>query len=302
MNRKENLPRQPAEASRSWTAGEILDWTVDYFIRAGLADARIDAELLLAAVLGCTRLDIFLRRGDILTETQAARYRALIKERQQRKPVAYLLGEQEFMGLRFMVNEHTLIPRPETEHLVEDVIARLKVITGKPLVADIGTGSGAIAVSIAAALPSCRVYATDIHLPTLQAAHANAVLNGCAGRITFKQGNMLNALDHDGLESSFDVIVSNPPYIAHEEFALLSAELGFEPRRALDGGVDGMDFYRSLAAGGKSFLKPGGLLCIEISSLRAAATRALLEEHGYVVETTILDYAGHERVIRARKG
>lgn len=301
MNRKENSSRQVSEPARVWTAGEMLDWTVEYFTRAGLADARIDAELLLASVMGCSRLDLFLKRGDILSERQAAKYRALIRERQQRKPVAYLLGEQEFMGLRFMVNDHTLIPRPETEHLVEDVLVRLKALPGTPLVADIGTGSGAIAVSISASLPACRVYATDIHMPTLQAAHANAVLNGCAGRITFLQGDMFNAFSAEGLAGAFDVIVSNPPYIAHEEFALLSAELGFEPRRALDGGADGMDFYRTLAAGGKTYLKPGGLMCVEISSLRAAATRALFEQHGFIVETTLLDYAGHERVIRARK-
>ena len=283
----------------SWSIGSALDWTADYFSRLDISEARLEAEILLSSVLNCRRLDLHLRRDEVVPPEQLKQFRAFIEERRQRKPVAYILGEQEFMGLRFRVNEHTLIPRPETELLVEETVKLVKA-GHDSLLADIGTGSGAIAVSTAALSPLRKIYATDISFDTLKIAQENINAHGLAGRVIVKQGNMLAALNGESLEGSIDIIISNPPYVAEDEAADLAPELGFEPRAALFGGKDGLDFYRVLAKDARTYLKPEGFLLLELSAQKSSLISDILEVAGFAIISLLKDYSGLDRVIIAQ--
>jgi release factor glutamine methyltransferase len=282
-----------------WTIKALLTWTADHFKAKGIADARLEAEILLAHVLDCKRVDLFVRFEEQPTEAERTKFRGLIQRRLGSWPVAYLVGSRAFYMLTFEVDPAVLIPRSDTETLVLEALNRLKPLTA-PEVLDLGTGSGCIAVSLAHQKKDARVTATDISPDALAVAQKNATKAGVAERVTFLQGDLFAALPP---ESAFHLIASNPPYIAQSEFATLSADVrDHEPRVALDGGPDGLAFYRRIANGVCPFLKPGGSLLLEIGYTQEAAVRGLLAERPELeVGATLKDMGGHPRVVTARK-
>lgn len=289
----------PAPTPKVWTIRELLTWTAGHFQEKGIEAARREAELLLAHVLQTSRTDLLMRYDEQPADAERAKFRELITRRVGGWPVAYLVGSRGFYLLDFEVDPAVLIPRPDTETLVLEALNRLKPLTA-PRVLDIGTGSGCIAVSLAHQKKDAQVTAIDISPDALAVAKRNAAKHNVADRITFLQGDLLAPLPPGG---TFDLIVSNPPYIAQSEFAGLSPDVrDHEPRLALDGGPDGLAFYRRLAASAGAFLKPGGSLLLEIGYTQDAAVRALLAERPeFDLGPTLKDMGKHPRVVTAKK-
>ncbi|MCD6508292.1 peptide chain release factor N(5)-glutamine methyltransferase [Candidatus Poribacteria bacterium] len=278
---------------RIWRVMELVEWTTGYFKRHGIETARLDAELLLAHALQCSRLDLYLNFNAPVSQGHLDIYRDLIVKRAQRMPVAYLTGVKEFMGIPFRVDRRTLIPRPETELLVEEIARRLK--DEKPgEILDVGTGCGAIAISLAKFLPEWRVVATDVSEGAIELACQNAEAIGV--EVDFKIGDMFEPVD--GMR--FDCIVSNPPYIPSDQISNLQPEIGYEPREALDGGRDGLEVIRRLILNSTRHIHPGGLIGIEIGFDQAQKAIKLMEEAGYADVEVIRDYSGIERILIAR--
>lgn len=278
--------------------GNVIGQAAQIFARAGSASARLDAEVLLCHALALTREQLILMADLPLGAEQVERFESLLVRRLNREPIAYIIKRQEFWSLDFQVTRDVLIPRPETERLIEVVLqlaAQLR--SNKPLrMLDIGTGSGAIAVSVAKELPSARIYATDISPSALAIARQNAALNGVAGRIIFRCGDLFAPLADQ--TASFDMIVSNPPYIRRAEIVTLEPDVyRWEPRTALDGGADGLDFYRRIAAQAGRFLAPNGAIALEIGADMGAEVLPILMQAGFNRDVKIVqDYAGRDRV------
>jgi len=261
---------------------------------AGIDSARLDAELLLAHALGLDRTRLYARLRDAVADDAAARFAALLMRRARREPVAYLTGEQEFWSLPFEVGPAVLIPRPETELLVE-LAGRL----APPPVAilDVGTGSGCIAVALARELEAARITATDLSPDALAVARRNAARHGVAARLSFVAGDVYAGLP---AAARFDLIASNPPYLAPGD--AVSPELAFEPGAALWAGADGLDVIRRLLAGAPPRLRPGGHLLVEIGAAQAEPVRALAQASGLAEARVVADLAGLPRVLVARAG
>ena len=281
---------------------QILTRGIQALVAGGISSARLDAEVLLAYVLAMTREQLVVGAERPLAAEQVRRFEALLRRRLQREPVAYLTGRQEFWSLDFLLTREVLIPRPETERLIEIVLSlAVELPAGKPLrLVDIGTGSGVIAVSLAKELPSAQICATDISVAALTVARGNARLNKVAARITFLAGDMFAALA--SLTGQFDVIVSNPPYVRRDEIATLEPEVSqWEPRGALDGGADGLDYYRRSAAQAWQFLSPQGAVVMEIGAAMGHQVSALFKQaRSYEDVTVVQDYAGNDRVVVAK--
>ncbi len=271
---------------------------------AGVDSPRLDAEVLLGHCLAMTREQL-VGAGDLpLTLAAVRAFEWLLRRRSQRQPIAYIIGKQEFWSLDFLVTADVLIPRPETERLVEvALLCATQFSANKPLrIADLCTGSGAVAVSLATELPTAQFCATDISAAALQIGRANAELHYVAQRIEFVAGDLFEA---QGLRrSSFDLIVSNPPYVRRADIGALAPEVSqWEPRAALDGGVDGCDFYRRIAAAAPDYLAEQGALALEIGAHMASDVCAICAETGRYREIQIFqDYAGRDRVVLARAG
>ena len=281
---------------------DILKLAEDYLADGGVTRSRLEAEHLLAHVLGRSRLDLYLEFDRPLDEPELGRLRELLRRRRERVPCQYLIGETEFYGLPLAVDARVLIPRPETEHLVEAALARLKGIEtpGTPLVYDVGTGSGCIAIAIAHEEPRCRVIASDASAAALEVARANAERNGVADRVTFVEGALFEPHAQAAAETAgADVIVSNPPYVSRGEWDELPDEIRLhEPREALDGGPDGLAVIRELVAASPGHLKRGGWLLVEVGYAQADDVKALMAHTGALDEiTTVCDYGGIERVV-----
>ncbi len=261
--------------AQSMTVGDAIAWgatTLDES-DAPVQNTRADATLLLRYVLGIPQAEIYAGRERPLTALQTEKFNALIQERAKGKPIQYITGQQEFFGLTFHVTPDVLIPRPETEHLVEAAIARLQN-HATPRIADVGTGSGAIAVALAHALPESEVLALDISAAALAVASANAIQNGVAERIRFVESDLLAAVAGE----RFDAIVSNPPYVAESERKVLPKEVReYEPSQALFSGPTGLEIYPRLIAEAKPLLVPGGWLLMEIGHGQRDAVRAMLQ-------------------------
>jgi release factor glutamine methyltransferase len=276
-----------------WTIGSILTWTKQYFADKGVASPRLDAEVLLSHVLGKDRMYLYVNFDQPLEAGELASFREAVKQRARRVPVAYITGRREFFGLPFAVTPAVLIPRPDTEVLVEATLRRLQE-REKPLVLDVGTGSGAIIVSLLHKLPAARGVATDISAEALVVAAGNAAKLGVAGRLELCRGD----LAAPAAGRIFDAVVSNPPYIAAKDMAALEPELGYEPRAALAGGADGLDFYRRLTGGAAALLKPDGFMAVEVGAGQAGPVAALATAAtGLAATATIKDYGGVERVV-----
>ncbi len=282
-----------------WNIKALLAWTTDFLKAKGFDEAKREAELLLAHVLGCDRVALFVRFEELPTDAERAKFKELINRRVGGWPVAYLVGSRAFYMLTFDVDPAVLVPRPDTEVLVLEALKRLKPLTA-PDVLDIGTGSGCIAISLAHQKKDARVTATDISPDALAVARKNAAKHGVTERMTFLQGDLFAPVPSG---STFDLIASNPPYIAPGEFAALAPDVrDHEPRIALDGGPDGLAFYRRIANAAGPFLKPGGSLLLEIGYTQEAAVRGLLAERAeFEVGPTLKDGSGHPRVVTAKK-
>ena len=280
-----------------WTIGRILKWTEQYFKEKGIESPRLDAEVLLSHILGRERIYLYVHFDEPLEPAERARYREAIKQRVQRVPVAYIIGEKEFMGLTFKVTEDTLVPRPDTEILVQAAIERLRARGDAPRFADIGTGSGAICLSILHFLPKAQADTVDISPAARAVAEENAAALEVADRVTFHTGDLLAPL----AGQCYDAILSNPPYIPDDDIAALAPEVRLkEPHTALAGGKDGLDFYRRLMANAPALLKDGGFLAVEVG-IHQAAPVAALAVPSFSRTEILKDYAGIERVVIAWK-
>lgn len=290
----------PTPPGELWTVRRILDWTIPHLKSHGSESPRLDAEILLAHARGCPRIQLYTNYDEPLTDAQRATMRDLVKRRASAEPVAYLVGHREFFGLDFRVTKDVLIPRPDTETLVVDAIESLKEQTA-PRVLDVGTGSGCIAISLAVNCPNAEITAIDMSEVAIGVSKENADKHNVASRIRWLQGDLFAPLAAE----QFNLIASNPPYIASTEIEELSADVRLhEPRVALDGGVDGLDVIRRLIAEAPQRLTSGGKLLVEISSEQADAVTQLLTENGNYDEIVVLkDLAKQARVVRAvRKG
>jgi release factor glutamine methyltransferase len=288
-----------ADAPTVWTIQELLRWTTEHFAKKGVDSPRADAQILLGHVLGYDKTYLTVNYDQQPSEADRTRFKDLIQRRVAGAPVAYLVGVRDFYLLPFEVTPAVLVPRPETETLVAEALAALKPLTA-PAVLDLGTGSGCIAVSVAHQKKDARVTAVDVSADALEVAKRNAARHGVAGRVEFLHGDLFAPLP-DG--ATFDLVVSNPPYIAHHEFPTLPPDVrDHEPRTALDGGPDGLDFYRRIAAGVGPFLKPGGRLLLEIGAAQEPDVRAALAGRPELeVGPTLKDLAKLPRVVTARR-
>ncbi|MGF0128153.1 peptide chain release factor N(5)-glutamine methyltransferase [Selenomonas bovis] len=280
-----------------WTIGRILKWTEQYFKQKNIESPRLDAEVLLSHILGRERIYLYVHFDEPLEPAELARYREAIKQRVQRVPVAYIIGEKEFMGLTFKVTEDTLVPRPDTEILVQAAIERLRARGDAPRFADIGTGTGAICLSVLHFLPKAQADTVDISPAARAVAEENAAALEVADRVTFHTGDLLAPL----AGQCYDAILSNPPYIPDGDIAALAPEVRLkEPHTALAGGRDGLDFYRRLTSDAPALLKDGGFLAVEVG-IHQAAPVAALAVPSFSRTEILKDYAGIERVVIAWK-
>jgi len=278
----------------------MVVWATALLESSGVESPRLDAECLLASLLGRDRLHLYAAAEERMPPPVFELYQALLGRRQAREPLAYLTRTKEFWSLSFAVTPAVLIPRPETETLVERALARLNELQA-PVIADIGTGSGAIAVAVAKALPHGRLYATEISSRALDVARENAARHEVLERITFVHGDLVEPLLCLGLAHHCDLMVSNPPYVATRELAGLPAEVRYEPLEALDGGSDGLDVHRRLINGASTLLRPGGWLALEMAPGQGPSLSRLLQEQGAFGDIEVTpDLSGRERVIVAR--
>jgi release factor glutamine methyltransferase len=281
-----------------WTIKRLLDWTQKYLADKGSEFPRLDAEVLLAHVLGCKRINVYTRFEEVPADEIRTQFRELLKQRVEGCPVAYLVGRKDFFSLELEVNRDVLIPRPDSETVVTECL-RLANAMPSPALLDIGTGSGNLAVALAKQHKTASVTAVDISPAALAVARRNAAKHGVAERIHFLEGDVFAPLAAD---ERFDLIVSNPPYIPHGDIAGLEKGVrDYEPHLALDGGANGFAVFDRLIAEAPQHLKPGGYLLIEIGSPQEAPARERLLAHGgYELGKTILDGSGHPRVLRAQ--
>lgn len=285
------------------TFGEILDVGIKRLKQANIADASIDAERLLMYLMNENRTFIYLHRNDGTDENHADAYFELIDRRAEGEPLQYIVGEQEFMGLSFNVNEAVLIPRQDTETLVETALSFAKNKKGSISILDMCCGSGAIAISMAYFLPKSKLTACDISEAALNVARSNAKKNGVEKKINFIESDLYMPVQKKKpMKDKFDMILCNPPYIPSDVIPTLQREIkDHEPVAALDGGEDGLDFYRKMVTDSAVHLKKGGYILFEIGHDQADEVTALLEEEGcYKDIFTHKDMARSDRVITAR--
>ena len=286
-------------ADAVWTIARLLTWTTDFFREHDIENPRLDAEVLLSAVLGKDRMYLYVHFDEPLEPAELAQFRVSVKERAARMPLAYVLGRREFMGLDFRVTRDTLIPRPDTEVLVQCAVdflrARAENGADDLRIADVGTGTGAIALSVLHYTEETCADAVDISPAAAAVARENAETLGLMERIEIQVGDLLTPL----AGRSYDMILSNPPYIPSTDIAGLMPEVrSYEPHLALDGGTDGLDIYRRLTAEAPALLKAGGAIAVEVGIGEAHDVAALMEAHPRIVQTeTLTDLGGIERVV-----
>jgi len=305
------------------TVLEAIQKSAEFLAKKGVESPRLQIELLLAHLLKLPRMKLYLNFERVLSPAETDALRELVKRRGQREPLQHITGSTSFCGFEIAVNRHALVPRPETEILAESGWQFLSTLNPQPSTAlDFGTGTGCVAIALAAKCPSAKIVATDISADALALARENAARNNVAERIEFLQGDGFAAFQSEGRvtrvpnskietkigrsqssplrKMEFDLIISNPPYIPSAEIATLQSEVrDFDPRGALDGGADGLDFYRKLAAEAKPFLKPGGKIMLEFGDGQADAIRTIFEAEKWIVEAVREDYSHRQRILIA---
>jgi len=289
-------------AEETWTIRKVLDWTTSFFEKNGIDSARLDAEVLLAHSLGVERIKLYMEIDRPLTEDERTPYRELVKKRGAREPVAYLVGGKEFFSLAFEVDGSVLVPRPDTEFVVDAVLDQTASDDGFTFV-DVGTGSGCIAAAIAVNRPGAKGLAVDISPEAVEVAKRNFLRHGVSDRVTAVCGNLLDpAVEHFG-ERKIDVVVSNPPYVTEEEFEKLEPEIRVhEPGAALlDNAEDGLGSFRAIADAAADMLSPEGLFACELGAGQYGNASEFLEASGWSGITKVQDYGCVDRVIVARR-
>ncbi|MDD2523375.1 MAG: peptide chain release factor N(5)-glutamine methyltransferase [Endomicrobiia bacterium] len=261
-----------------------------------IKEAKLDAEVLLCSILNIKRSKLFTMRSDTLTQIQLKQYQKYLERRSNREPLAYILGKTEFMGLEFNVNSNVLIPRQETELLVEEVNNQIKINNYKEIL-DMCTGSGCIAISVAYE-KDVLVTAADISKEAIDIAVGNSRINKVSSKIEFLISNMFDNIK----DKKFDIIISNPPYITREEFKTLEEELLFEPKNALVAEDDGLFFYNKIAEKSKEYLNNNGIIVLELNSNISQKIVELFEIYGFIKIKIIKDYANLDRVLVLKNG
>jgi release factor glutamine methyltransferase len=289
----------PPTTEQTWTIGGLLEWTIDFLARQSVEFPRLDAQILLAQVLGCKRIDLYgLRYSEVATEEVKKHYRDLIRQRIEGCPVAYLVGRKEFFSLEFEVSRAVLIPRPDTELLVSECLDLARKLVA-PRIVEIGTGSGNLAVSLAYYLPAAEVTTVDISAEALTVARANGAKHGVDGRIRFLEGDVFGPVPAG---EKFDLLLSNPPYIPRADLPGLPVGVRhYEPAVALDGGADGFAVFDRIIRDASRLLAPGGHLLLEIGSPQEERARQRVQSLSFFeLAPTVRDGAGHPRVLKAR--
>ena len=293
------LPRTIAPPPPPRNVLDAIQRAAAYLERKAVPGARLDAEILLGFVLGRSRVSLYTGFDLPLAEDEIARYRELLTRRAAGEPTAYLLGEREFWSLSFVVDRRVLIPRPDTERLIELALERAPGLGASPRILDLCTGSGAIAVVLAKELPGAHVVAVELSADALGVARVNVARHGVEARVSLREGDLFAPLAD---EAPFALIVSNPPYVRHADIAHLQPEVAYhEPRLALDGGADGLTLIRRLLAEAPRYMSPGAWILCEIGMDQGADVRALATAAGLEAVDVLRDLAGHERTLAARK-
>ncbi|HEX3477565.1 MAG TPA: peptide chain release factor N(5)-glutamine methyltransferase [Kofleriaceae bacterium] len=282
----------------AWTPLGVLDWTTQRFTEAGIAAARLEAQILLAHVLGCTRMQLYTGFDKPLADAELASYRGLIKRRLAGEPVSYLVGETEFWGLPFHVEPSVLVPRPDTETVIEVARVARPDRAAPCRILDLCTGSGVIAVSLAREYPAAQVVATELSPAAAALARRNVARNAVADRVEVREGDLFAPVRGE----RFDLIAANPPYIASPVIPTLSPEVRREPVIALDGGPDGLAFYDRICAEAREHLVPGGAIVLEHGFDQADAVAARLAAAGFTGVTLVHDLGKNPRVTRGTAG
>jgi release factor glutamine methyltransferase len=286
-----------------WTIGKLLNWTSEYFKSKGLDEALLSAQLLLSRVLGCSKVELYLRFDQLVTQPQRDEFRGLVKRAAEGEPIAYLIGHKEFFSLDFEVDSSVLIPRPETELLVQWLIRKVRTQFAQReqafRILDIGTGSGCIAIALAKNLSkAAEIIAVDKSQAAIETAKKNAAKHGVEGKIEFRESDLFSAV---GGEERFDFIVSNPPYVTEEDYAGLPKHIKeYEPRDALVAKEGGLAVIKEIVGQANKFLQPGGYLAIEIGYNQKEAVAELLTNNGYLETTFELDAANIARIAIGR--
>ena len=288
------MGRDGARPSNGMIVLDVLQSTTAYFKKHEIEHPRLNAEHLLAHSLGCKRLELYLQFERALTENELAPLRELVRRRGQGEPLQHILGTVEFCGHIFLCDNRALVPRPETEELVE--LLKSTIPSPQCAILDVGTGTGVIALSLAAKFPNARVVATDVSEKALSLARENAARLGLH-RVDFRQSDLLG-----NVEGKFDVIVANLPYVGTSERASLSREVLHDPEVALFAGEKGDELMRALITAAPNYLRPGGLLALEVGIRHSDPLAALLSEKNYYDISPKKDYAGVTRFLFARYG
>lgn len=312
LNQDQTLPKDNAKNKakikagtqpKIWTILPLIKETSQYFQKKGIEKSRLDAEVLLSHILDISRVDIYLQFDRSLSSDELEQYRGSVRRRAAHEPVAYIIGEKEFYSLTFKVDERVLIPRPETEHLVEETIrlaesllARSADADKKVTILDLGTGSGAVALTLAHEIPEAEITASDISSEALALALENAVLLDIKDRVVFIEGDLLEPFS--GQTETIDFITANLPYVPADDLSDLSPEVrDFEPRLALEAGPDGLDLISRVIPSAFPLLKPGGALLLEIAPEQADQIKALGMESGFHEVKIVQDLTGRDRLV-----
>lgn len=284
-----------------WTIQKLLTWITDYLTQKNVDSPRLSAELLLSKVLGLKRIELYTQFGKAVPQEQLDELRGLVKRAGVHEPVAYLVGKTEFYSIEFEVTSDCLIPRPETEQLVQRAIEFLRQRGAGQLVCDLCAGCGVIAVAIAKNVPAAKVIATDVSAPALAMAAKNVEKHGLQERIELREGDLFESLIPP--LDQFDLIASNPPYVSAAEYETLDKNVkDYEPRIALYAGEGGLDAYKRIAERVGPFLKRDGILLMEIGYSQGPAVRELLEQTGVFASIAVeKDFQKHDRVVVARR-
>lgn len=283
--------------AETWSIARVLRWATEDFARRNNPSPRLDAELLLCEVLGVDRIRLILDAARPLDSNELAAYRTLIQRRRRGEPIAYIRGEREFYGHSFRVDPRVLVPRPDTETLVEVALERTRArsLYGRAL--DLCTGSGCVAIALAKARPTWRFTGIDVSPDAVRLARENAERLGVAFCTRWLTGDLFSPLAPG---ERFELITANPPYIPHDEIARLDRDVrDFEPHLALDGGSDGLQLIERIVAASRSYLVEGGVLALEVGHDQAERVDALFARHGFTQIARRKDYGGHERVVSA---
>jgi release factor glutamine methyltransferase len=272
----------------TWTIQKLLNWVAEYLKIKGVDSPRLSAELLISHVLGLKRIELYTQFGRIVEQEQLTQLHGLVKRAGQHEPIAYLTCKREFYSLEFEITKDCLIPRPETELLVERAIEFLRKRNGEQFVCDLCTGCGCVAVAIAGNYANCRIVATDISDTALEVAERNVIKHGLPNRVKLLRGDLFEPIIPGLGPAKFDLIVANPPYVSEPEYEKLAKNVkDFEPKQALIAGKDGLDVIKKIIADTPNFIKPDGALMVEIGNEQGSALTKLLEKSGCFETATI---------------